>query len=105
MRGCLLLEPRQQLRYRLGTDMIYDSRSVPSFVRVDYGAEVAHVFTLDAANYWQLGQQLHHDQSRANATRTGLWLGRLYYQCRLRPGSPMDSLSQLRIKVLGGAGY
>ena len=51
MRGCLLLEPRQQLRYRLGTDMIYDSRGVPPCVREDYGADVAHVFTLDAANH------------------------------------------------------
>ena len=101
-RGYLRLGPRQQLRYRLGTDMIYDSRGVPPFVREDYGADVAHVFTLDAANHWQLGQQLHYDQSRANATRTGLWLGRLGYQRRLRPGSPTDSLSQLRLTVLGG---
>ena len=44
-RGYLRLGPRQQLRYRLGTDMIYDSRGVPPFVREDYGADVAHVFT------------------------------------------------------------
>ncbi|HEX8326382.1 MAG TPA: hypothetical protein VF629_02490 [Hymenobacter sp.] len=101
-RGYLRLGPRQQLRYRVGTDMIYDSRGTPPFVREDYGADVAHVFTLDAANHWQLGQQLHYDQSRANATRTGLWLGRLGYQRRLRPGNAADSLSQMRLTVLGG---
>ena len=101
-RGYLRLGPRQQLRYRVGTDMIYDSRGTPPFVREDYGTDVAHVFTLDAANHWQLGQQLHYDQSRANATRTGLWLGRLGYQRRLRPGHPTDSLSQVRLTGLGG---
>ena len=101
-RGYLRLGPRQQLRYRVGTDMIYDSRGTPPFVREDYGVDVAHVFTLDAANHWQLGQQLHSDQSRANATRTGLWLGRLGYQRRLRPGSLTDSLSQMRLTILGG---
>ena len=101
-RGYLRLGPRQQLRYRVGTDMIFDSRGAPPFVREDYGADVAHVFTLDAANHWQLGQQLHYDQSRANATRSGLWLARLGYQRRLRPGRATDSLSQLRLTVLGG---
>ncbi len=101
-RGYLRLGPRQQLRYRVGTDMVYDSRGTPPFVREDYGADVAHVFALDAANHWQLGQQAHYDQSRANATRTGLWLGRLGYQRRLRPGHPTDSLSQLRLTGLGG---
>ncbi|WP_210513893.1 hypothetical protein [Hymenobacter terricola] len=101
-RGYLRLGPRQQLRYRVGTDMIYDSRGTPPFVREDYGADVADVFTLDAANHWQLGQQLHYDQSRANATRTGLWLGRLGYQRRLRPANPIDSLSQMHLTVLGG---
>ncbi len=101
-RGYLRLGPRQQLRYRVGTDMIYDSRGTPPFVREDYGADVADVFTLDAANHWQLGQQLHYDQSRANATRTGLWLGRLGYQRRLRPGHAADSLSQLHLTALGG---
>ncbi|MDB5236535.1 MAG: hypothetical protein JWR44_3528 [Hymenobacter sp.] len=101
-RGYLRLGPRQQLRYRVGTDMIYDSRGVPPFVREDYGADVAQVFTLDAANHWQVGHQLHYDQSRANATRTGLWLGRVGYQRRLRPASPTDSLSQMRVTVLGG---
>ena len=102
VRGYLRLGPRQQLRYRLGTDFIYDSRGTPPFVREDYGTDVAHVFTLDAANHWQLGQQLHYDQSRANGTRTGLWLGRLGYQRRLRPGHAIDSLSQMRLTVLGG---
>ena len=101
-RGYLRLGPRQQLRYRVGTDMIYDSRGTPPFVREDYGADVADVFTLDAANHWQLGQQAHYDQSRANATRTGLWLGRLGYQRRLRTASPADTLSQMRLTVLGG---
>lgn len=101
-RGYLQLGARQQLRYRVGTDMIYDSRGTPPFVREDYGADVADVFTLDADNHWQLGQQFHYDQSRANATRTGLWLGRLGYQRRLRAASPTDTLSQMRLTVLGG---
>ena len=101
-RGYLRLGPRQQLRYRVGTDMVYDSRGTPPFVREDYGADVAHVFTLDAADHWQLGQQVHYDQSRANATRTGLWLGRLGYRRRLRAASPTDSLSQMQVTVLGG---
>ncbi|MDO7850293.1 hypothetical protein [Hymenobacter convexus] len=100
--GYLRLGPRQQLRYRVGSDWIYDSRGTPPFVRQDYGADVAHVFTLDAANHWQVGQQLHYDQSRANSTRTGLWLGRVGYQRRLRPGSPLDTLSQLHLTALGG---
>ena len=101
-RGYLRLGPRQQLRYRVGTDHIYDSRGTPALVREDYGADVAHVFALGPGGHWQLGQQLHYDQSRANATRTGLWLGRLGYQRRLRPGHPTDSLSQMRLTVLGG---
>jgi hypothetical protein len=100
--GYLQPGPRQELRYRVGSDWIYDSRGTPPFVRQDYGADVAHLFTLDAARHWQLGQQLHYDQSRANATRTGLWLGRLGYQRRLRPGSPADTLSQLHLTALGG---
>ena len=73
-----------------------------AFRTEDYGADVAHVFTLDYANRWQLGQQIHYDQSRANGTRSGLWLGRLGYQRRLRPGHAEDSLSQMRLTVLGG---
>ena len=103
VRGYLRLPGRQQIRYRVGTDMIYDERGQPPFVREDYGADVAQVFTLDAAQHWQLGQQLHYDQSRANATRTGLWLARLGYGRRLRPGlGAADSLSQVRLTVLGG---
>ena len=102
VRGYLQLGQRQQIRYRLGTDMIYDERGTPPFVREDYGADIAQVFTLDAANHWQLGQQFHYDQSRANATRTGLWLARLGYAARLRPGHPIDSISQMRITLLGG---
>ena len=94
---------RQQLRYRLGSDWIYDSRGTPPFVREDYGGDVAHIIGLDRANHWQLGQQLHYDQSRANATRTGLWLARLGYQRRLRPGHATDTLSQMRLTLLGGA--
>ena len=101
-RGYLLLGPRQQLRYRVGTDWIYDSRGAPPFVREDYGADLAHIISLGAAQHWQVGQQLHYDQSRANNTRTGLWLGRVGYQRRLRPGHVTDSLSQLRLTVLGG---
>jgi hypothetical protein len=101
LRGHLSLG-NQQIRYRLGSDWIYDSRGTPPFVREDYGGDVAHVIGLDQANHWQLGQQLHYDQSRANATRTGLWLARLGYQRRLRPGHALDSLSQMRLTVLGG---
>ena len=101
-RGYLLLGPRQQLRYRVGTEWVYDSRGTPPFVREDYGADLAHIIGLGAAQHWQLGQQLHYDQSRANNTRTGLWLGRVGYQRRLRPGLAPDSLSQLRLTALGG---
>ena len=45
-RGYLRLGPRQQLRYRVGTDWVYDSRGLPPFVREDYGADLAHVFSL-----------------------------------------------------------
>ena len=101
-RGYLLLGPRQQLRYRVGTEWVYDSRGAPPFVREDYGADLAHIISLGPGQHWQLGQQLHYDQSRANNTRTGLWLGRAGYQRRLRPGLASDSLSQLRLTVLGG---
>ena len=82
--------------------MIYDSRGTPPFVREDYGADVAQVFTLDQTNHWQLGQQLHYDQSRANGTRTGLWLGRLGYQRRLPGRTALDTLSQVHLTLLGG---
>ena len=98
-RGYLALGPRQQLRYRVGSDWIYDNRGTPPFVREDYGADISHVFSLTANNCWQIGQQIHYDQSRANATRTGLWLGRLGYQHPLRAN---DSLSLLRITGLAG---
>jgi hypothetical protein len=93
---------RQWLRYRLGNDWIYDSRGQPPFVRQDYRAEVAHVFFLGQSGHWQLGQQLHFDQSRTNDTRTGSWLGRLGYEARLRPSSPGDSLSRFRVTGLVG---
>ena len=101
-RGHLRLGPRQQLRYQVGSDWIYDARGEPPFVREDYGADLAHIYALGLAGRWHVGQQVHYDQSRANATRTGLWLGRLGYQRRLRPGYATDSLSQLRLTVLGG---
>ena len=101
-RGYLRLGPRQQLRYRVGTEWVYDSRGQPPFVREDYGADLAHIIGLGTNQHWQVGQQLHYDQSRANNTRTGLWLGRVGYQRRLRPGLATDSLSQLRLTVLGG---
>ena len=101
-RGYLLLGPRQQLRYRVGTEWVYDSRGTPPFVREDYGADLAHIISLGAAQHWQVGQQLHYNQSRANNTRTGLWLGRVGYQRRLRPGLATDSLSQLRLTALAG---
>ena len=98
-RGHLVLGPRQQLRYRLGSEWIYDNRGTPPFVREDYAADLAYVYALVPDGRWQLGQQLHYDQSRANATRTGLWLGRLGYQ---RPLRPRDSLSVLRVVGLAG---
>ena len=99
-RGQLALGTRQLLRYRLGSEWIYDDRGTPPFIREDYAADVAHLYLLDAAGHWQVGQQLHYDQSRANATRTGLWLGRLGYQHLLR--SAHDSLSQFRLTGLVG---
>ncbi len=98
-RGYLVLGQRQQLRYRLGSDWIYDDRGNPPFVREDYRADLAHVVALDPHHRWLLGQQLHYDQSRANATRTGLWLGRLGFQ---RPLRAADSLSVLRLTGLAG---
>ena len=100
--GEVALGPRQFVRYQLGSDWIYDARGTPPFVREDYRADVAHLYQLDAARHWHVGQQVHYDQSRANATRTGLWLGRVGYQRRLRPAHPTDSLSGLRVTALGG---
>lgn len=102
LRGNFGLGARQQIRYRFGSDWIYDSRGTPPFVREDYSGDVAHLIRLGRNGYWQAGQQIHYDQSRANATRTGLWLGRLSYQRRLRPGHPADTLSQMRVTLLGG---
>ncbi len=98
-RGHLALGGRQQIRYRLGSEWIYDDRGTPPFVREDYGADLAYVYALVPDGRWQLGQQLHYDQSRANATRTGLWLGRLGYQ---RPLRPADARSVLRLVGLAG---
>lgn len=99
-RGQLALGARQLLRYRLGSEWIYDDRGTPPFIREDYAADIAHIYLLDAAGHWQIGQQLHYDQSRANATRTGLWQGRLGYQHLLHPKH--DSLSQFRLTALAG---
>ena len=100
--GEVALGGRQLVRYRLGSDWIYDSRGTPPFVREDYRADLAHIYQLGAARHWHVGQQLHYDQSRANATRTALWLARAGYQGRLRPGRASDTLSSLRVTALGG---
>lgn len=104
--GRLALDPagRQQLRYRLLSDLIYDTRGEPPFVREDYRADLAHAAAVGrAGGPWRVGAQLHYDQSRANATRTGVGLARLGYERPLRwPGQGRDSLSGLRLTVLGG---
>ena len=104
LRGHLALDRagRQQLRYRVGTDWIYDSRGRPPFVRQDYRADVAHGRRLGAAGRWHLGQQLYLEQSRTNATRTGAWLGRLGYEGRIQTGQPQDSLSRFQVTGLAG---
>lgn len=104
LRGRLALDraSRQLLRFRVGTDWIYDSRGQPPFVREDYRLDLAHVLAIDQARHWHIGQQIHFDQSRTNETRTGAWLGRLGYEAQLRPGSSTDSLSRFRVTGLVG---
>lgn len=98
--GYLRLARRQQLRYRLQSEWIYDSRGEPPFVREDYAADALHTVELGAG--WLAGQFARYEQSRANATRTGLWLGRLGYEHGLTPLRPTDSLSVVRYVGFGG---
>ena len=99
--GHLHLSNRQQLRYRLQSEWIYDSRGEPPFVREDYAADALHTF--DVGQGWRVGQFVRYEQSRANATRTGLWLGRLGYEHGLARFRPNDSLSVVRYVGFAGA--
>lgn len=99
--GYLHLSSRQQLRYRLQSEWIYDSRGEPPFVREDYAADALH--TVDIGRGWRAGQFVRYEQSRANATRTGLWLGRLGYEHGLASIRPNDSLSVVRYVGFAGA--
>ncbi|MBC8084271.1 MAG: hypothetical protein H7Z21_13785 [Hymenobacter sp.] len=98
--GYLRLTGRQQLRYRLQSEWIYDARGEPPFVREDYAADALH--TIDLSRGWRAGQFARYEQSRANATRTGLWLGRLGYEHGLAGLRPTDSLSVVRYVGFGG---
>ncbi|MBD2713616.1 hypothetical protein KBK19_01065 [Microvirga sp. STR05] len=102
--GTVQLSKRQQVRYRLLSEWIYDSRGEPPFVREDYAADALH--TVDLGGGWRTGQFIRYEQSRANATRTGLWLARFGYQQalpRLLPTQATDSLSVMRLIGFGGA--
>ncbi|SHJ35084.1 hypothetical protein SAMN02745146_2879 [Hymenobacter daecheongensis DSM 21074] len=101
--GSYRLTARQHLRYRLLSEWLYDERGRPPFVREDYLAHALH--TLRLGRGWEAGQQLHFEQSRANATRSGAWLGRLGYHHRLRPLAATDTLSEARYVLFGGLGY
>ncbi|WP_100338402.1 hypothetical protein [Hymenobacter chitinivorans] len=103
LRGRARLTPRQQLDYRLLSDWIYDERGEPPFVREDYGANLLHTVALNPR--WQVGQLLHYEQSRTNATRTGAWLARLGYEHRLRLAQVLDTLSTARYVLFGGGAY
>ncbi|TGE15671.1 hypothetical protein E5J99_11845 [Hymenobacter elongatus] len=103
VRGRTRLTPNQSVQYRLFSDWIYDERGQPPFVREDYGANMLH--TLRLGRRWQVGQLLHYEQSRANATRTGAWLARVGYQHRLRPATTLDTLSVARYVLFGGGAY
>ncbi|GAB3827327.1 TonB-dependent receptor [Hymenobacter jeollabukensis] len=94
------LGKRQTLLYRARTDWVLDSRGRPPFVREDYRADALHLIGL--GRHWQVGQQVVYDYSHANHIRTVTWLGRAGGQWRLRPRSAPDSLSQLRVALLGG---
>lgn len=101
--GHLRLSPRQQLRYRLLSEWIYDSRGEPPFVREDYAADALHTVALGGG--WRTGQFVRYEQSRANATRTGLWLARLGYEHGLpsfSAGAAPDTLSVVRYVGFGG---
>jgi hypothetical protein len=91
---------RQELRYRAYTDWVLDSRGRPPFVREDYRGDLLHLVGL--GRHWQLGQQVVYDYSHANHIRTVSWLGRAGWQQRLRPRSALDSVSGLRVALLGG---
>ncbi|UOQ54259.1 hypothetical protein [Hymenobacter cellulosivorans] len=69
-------------------------------MREDYGAHLLH--TVAVGRHWQVGQLLHYEQSRANATRTGAWLARLGYEHRLRLAPALDTLSTARYVLFGG---
>jgi hypothetical protein len=103
LQGGYNLSPRQNLRYHLLSEWIYDERGRPPFVREDYLTHVLHTGALGRG--WQGGQLLHYEQSRANATRSGAWLARLGYQHRLRPQGTADTLSVARYVLFGGLGY
>ncbi|GAA3935096.1 hypothetical protein [Hymenobacter algoricola] len=103
LQGGYSFTPRQNLRYRLLSEWLYDERGRPPFVREDYLTHVLHTVALGRG--WQAGQLLHYEQSRANATRSGAWLGRLGYQHRLRPQETADTLSVARYVLFGGLGY
>jgi hypothetical protein len=98
--GYLHLSDRQQLRYRLQSEWIYDSRGKPPFVREDYAADALH--TINLGRGWYTGQFVRYEQSRANATRTGLWVGRLGYEHGVTGLRPTDSLSVMRYVGFGG---
>ncbi|RYU78404.1 hypothetical protein [Hymenobacter persicinus] len=103
LRGGARVTPNQNLSYRLLSEWLYDERGRPSFVREDYLTHMLH--TLRLGRGWQVGQLLHYEQSRANATRSGAWLARLGYQHRLRPLGAADTLSTARYVLFGGLGY
>ncbi|RTQ47579.1 hypothetical protein EJV47_19380 [Hymenobacter gummosus] len=91
---------RQTVRYRLLTDWVLDSRGRPPFVREDYRGDLLHL--IGVGQHWQVGQQVVYDYSHANHIRTVTWLGRVGWQQRLRPASSLDSISALRVALLGG---
>ncbi|GAA4003597.1 hypothetical protein GCM10022408_13990 [Hymenobacter fastidiosus] len=103
LQGSTRLTTRQNLRYRLLSEWLYDERGRPSFVREDYLTHLVHTAALGQG--WQAGQVVHYEQSRANATRSGAWLARMGYQHRLRALSGVDTLSVARYLIFGGLGY
>ncbi|WP_400192641.1 hypothetical protein [Hymenobacter sp. B81] len=98
--GGLTLGSRQQLRYRLLSEWVYDSRGRPPFVREDYRGDLLHILRL--GRFWHGGQQVRYDYNRANGIRTVTWLGRLGWQHRLRPHHPTDTASTVQAVLLGG---
>lgn len=94
------LGPGQTLLYRARTDWVLDSRGRPPFVREDYRGDLLHQLRL--GRHWVVGQQVIYDYSHANHIRTVTWLARAGGIWRLRPRSAQDSLSGLRMALLGG---